>query len=107
MQFYVCFPIYSQNDACDIIFYVHQWENGSGAGLTSQLTTTQLGDLHVVEGVLHCSGAPGPVVTSERSERGPNYPHKNEKKEQKQFNTTGEKKKNHITLFKSYLVREG
>lgn len=44
--------------------------------LTSQLTTTQLGDLQVVDGALHCSGAPGPVVTSQRSERGPNYPHK-------------------------------
>lgn len=42
---------------------------------TSQLTTTQLGDLHVVEGALHCSGAPGPVVTSYRSESGPNCAH--------------------------------
>lgn len=53
--------------------------NRSGANLTSQLTTTQLGDLHVVEGALHCSGAPGPVVTSQRSESGPNYPQKKNK----------------------------
>lgn len=41
-------------------------------GRTSQLTTTQLGDLHVVVGARHCSGAPGPVVTSYRSDSGPN-----------------------------------
>lgn len=73
---YVSYWIDSQKDACDIIIFVRSLGNGSGAGLTSQLTTTQLGDLHVVEGALHCSGAPGPVVTSQRSERGPNYPHK-------------------------------
>lgn len=43
---------------------------------TSQVTTTQLGDLHIVEGALLCSGAPGPVVTSYRSESGPNCAHK-------------------------------
>lgn len=60
-----------------ILYFVSgEW---SGASLTSQLTTTQLGDLHVVEGVLHCSGAPGPVVTSQRSDRGPNCPHKRTK----------------------------
>lgn len=45
---------------------------GSGNERTSQLTTTQLGDLHAVAGVRHCSGAPGPVVTSYRSDSGPN-----------------------------------
>lgn len=60
----VCFLIKIIND-CMYYYLIQEL-------LTSQLTTTQLGDLHVVEGALHCSGAPGPVVTSYRSERGPN-----------------------------------
>lgn len=77
MQLCASFLIILKIVACDIFIYVHQLGKRSGVGLTSQLTTTQLGDLHVVEGALHCSGAPGPVVTSYRSERGPNYVHKN------------------------------
>ncbi len=75
----MCFMKHSQNGACEIIILGHQRWNRSVTGLTSQLTTTQLGDLHVVEGALHCSGAPGPVVTSQRSESGPNYKYKRTK----------------------------
>lgn len=57
--------------------------NEGRAGLTSQDKTTQLGDLHVTEGARHCSGAPGPVVTSQRSDWGPNYPQKQDAKNQK------------------------
>ena len=46
---------------------------GVGRGLTSQLTTTQLGDLQTVLGALQGSGAPGPVVTSQHSDKGPNW----------------------------------
>lgn len=96
MQLCASFLLNLQKNACDIIIYVHQLEKKSGVGLTSQLTTAQLGDLHVVEGALHCSGAPGPVVTSYRSERGPNCKHK----KNKQFNT-------HIRLFKNMLSKRG
>lgn len=68
------------------------------ASLTSQLTTTQLEDLHVVEGALHCSGAPGPVVTSKRSERGPNFSH-----EKNRTSLYNQKFSNYT--FKMYLLR--
>lgn len=70
-----------------------------GASLTSQLTTTQLGDLHVVDGALHCSGAPGPVVTSQRSESGPNYLHK-------RTNLIYKNHRNVTADFRLYLSRE-
>ena len=42
-------------------------------GSTSQLITAQVGDLQLMWGALQVSGAPGPVVTSQRSDREPYY----------------------------------